>query len=538
MAIDIEYLPRGTTGYRASLVGDNGIEVTIDRAGDESVVRIVPKGEPTQAIVGALERYAGHEYEGRRSRNLQKRRHHQKEAMKWRTAAEDTAVLVGDLTDEVEHGWCSDCMTKVDHRLVRSKTAFRTRQYICVGCGSPTGWCDVPRCHNFADRGGGPGERSRFCSEHNNQIPSFEKLTERIASLEDYVSWQEFERINAKQFSTIASAVVAGAVVIGPLAFVSAPAVGGAIGVQAGLQGAAAVSHGLAVLGGGSLASGGLGMAGGTAVVTAAGTGLGAASGATVAKAYVADDKSFGFERVAGGDETTVIFANGFLSEAQAGWGRWERIVMERYPDAAVFRLTWGAKELKSLTSFATPTASTIGAKGAAAFATQATKRSSAFLGPLGLVFTAAGLAKNPWHVARTRATMTSSVLADAIVRADLRNVVLVGFSLGARVMAAAAESLATRDFDEPRIKSIHLLGGAVSTKRPWHSIENAVEDKIWNYWSKDDKILSAVYRAGEAGSKAIGATGIPARSAKIKNVDVSKSVKTHFDHLKTVKLR
>jgi pimeloyl-ACP methyl ester carboxylesterase len=133
---------------------------------------------------------------------------------------------------------------------------------------------------------------------------------------------------------------------------------------------------------------------------------------------------------------------------------------------------------------------------------------------------------------------MTGTVLADAIVRADLRNVVLVGFSLGARVMAAAAEALATRDFEEPRVKSMHLLGGAVSTKRPWHSIENAVEDKVWNYWSADDKILSAVYRTGEAGSKAIGATGIPARSARIKNVDVSRSVKTHFDYLKHVKLR
>ena len=39
-------------------------------------------------------------------------------------------------------------------------------------------------------------------------------------------------------------------------------------------------------------------MAGGTVVVTAAGVGLGGASGASVANAYVRTDKSFGFEKV------------------------------------------------------------------------------------------------------------------------------------------------------------------------------------------------------------------------------------------------
>ena len=77
----------------------------------------------------------------------------------------------------------------------------------------------------------------------------------------------------------------------------------------------------------GALAAGGYGMAGGTAVVTAAGVGLGGASGASVANAYVRNDKSFGFERVAEGDETTVIFANGFLSEGKSGWGGWQEIV-------------------------------------------------------------------------------------------------------------------------------------------------------------------------------------------------------------------
>ena len=153
-------------------------------------------------------------------------------------------------------------------------------------------------------------------------------------------------------------------------------------------------------------------------------------------------------------------------------------------------------------------------------------------LGPLGAAFAAASLAKNPWHVARTRASMTGAVLADAIVRADLRSVVLVGFSLGARVMAAAAESLATRHEEPPRIESMHLLGAAVGTRRDWHSIEAAVDGRIYNYCSTNDKILRALYRAGEAGTKAIGCEGIPTKSRKVKNVNVSRQVRAHQDHL------
>ena len=61
-----------------------------------------------------------------------------------------------------------------------------------------------------------------------------------------------------------------------PAALVAAPAIGGAVGsLVGGYSGAVASSYGLALLGGGSIASGGLGMAGGTVVVTALGAALG-----------------------------------------------------------------------------------------------------------------------------------------------------------------------------------------------------------------------------------------------------------------------
>lgn len=534
----IDYKPNGTAGYTCQLIDNGSLVVTVHRSEDGAEAEVAPEGLPAQAVVAALERYADHEYERRRSRSPQKQKHHAKEAAKWREAAEEIAALLSDLTGDIEIGWCSDCLAKSGHRLVRSRTKFGTRRYVCTDCGSPTGRCDVPRCRNFADRGGGPSEKSRFCAEHEHEIPSFDKLGDEVASLEAYVPWLEFERFNARRYSTVAAATVAGVAVVGPLAFVAAPAIGGAIGASTGLSGAAATSHGLALLGGGALAAGGYGMAGGTVVVAAAGAGLGGASGASVANAYVRNDKSFGFDKVSYGRATTVIFANGFLSEGTTGWGEWERIIGERYPDATVYRLTWGAKELKSLTSLIGPGAGQLPAKVIAVLAARAAKNPSKLLGPLGAVFTGASLAKNPWHVARTRASMTGAVLADAIVRADLRSVVLVGFSLGGRIMTAAAESLATRNEDAPRIESMHLLGAAVGTRRDWHSIEPAVEGSIKNYYSTNDRILSAVYRAAEAGTKAVGCEGIPTKSRKVRNVDVSKVVRAHRDHLKAVSLR
>ena len=192
----IDYEPNGVSGYTCQLIG-GGAVVTVRGTNGATEIEVASEGLPTQAAVAAVERYTSHEYERRRTRDPEKREHHAKEASKWREAAEDIAPLLGDLTDDTENGWCSDCMTKSDHRIAGSKTKFRTRQYVCTACGSPTGWCDVPRCRNFADRGGGPYEAARFCAEHDHEIPSFEKLGAQVASLDEYVPWLEFERFNA-----------------------------------------------------------------------------------------------------------------------------------------------------------------------------------------------------------------------------------------------------------------------------------------------------------------------------------------------------
>jgi hypothetical protein len=87
-------------------------------------------------------------------------------------------------------------------------------------------------------------------------------------------------KITWKTVAVVGGCAVAGAAI----AFVASPAVGYAVGnTLFSWTGCAATSSGLAALGGGSLASGGFGMAGGTALITSAGTGIGVVAGAASA---------------------------------------------------------------------------------------------------------------------------------------------------------------------------------------------------------------------------------------------------------------
>lgn len=347
----IKYTPSGTVAYECRLTTDmNAWNLTVNsntdngdesHEGDEQLT-----SNPT--LLNLLRAYGTHEWHYRRLRAPEKRKSHQKRAKKYSRQACTLATMVERVTEHTTGGRCSACLTSTHHARV-SGMARPSQTHLCDNCGAPTTRCTVPRCPHFASRGFRKITTPRFCAEHTHEIPSFEKLTQRLTTLDDYASWLEFEKMNASRLTKIASITVAGGAILAPVAFIAAPAIGGAVGTLSGLSGAAATSHGLALLGGGSLAAGGLGMAGGTAVVTALGGGLGAALGATTTAAYVRNDPSFRIERLREGKGTPVVFATGFLTEGQSGWGGWRTLIDGRYPDAPVYRVHWGAKELTAL---------------------------------------------------------------------------------------------------------------------------------------------------------------------------------------------
>ena len=130
----------------------------------------------------------------------------------------------------------------------------------------------------------------QFCLEHRHEIPNFNTMKSKLKEPSDYnKTVYKYNSKNLAKASKITMTFGLGAAVAGPFFYIAAPAIGGAIGSVAGLSGAAATNYGLALLGFGSLAAGGFGMAGGMVVATAAGSALGGAVGAYVGTNYMGD---------------------------------------------------------------------------------------------------------------------------------------------------------------------------------------------------------------------------------------------------------
>ena len=460
-----------------------------------------------------------------------------KRATAHRREAEWIAGLVDHQLDVSLVGWCSECCVRAEHRKV-DLPAGRTPAYLCGQCGSPTLPCADPRCNNMAIRGRGPARAPRFCAEHRHDIPGFEKAASKLESLDAWSSFLTYEKKNLKRGVRIAGIGATTLTGTAGIAWFGAGAVGGAIGsIVGGYSGAAATSYGLALLGGGSIAAGGLGVAGGTVVVTALGGALGGVLGASVANAYLQEDKSFHIERLKDGPGVPVVVCNGFLSESGTGWGEWEAIVTSRYADSPVYRVHWGAKELSDLgilfSKSALKTASKLVIRKAAE---KATRQGAKKLGPLTPLLVASGLAKNPWSVAKNRAEKTGIVVADLLARTNVDSYVLVGHSLGARAMVVAAQTLGSK-VDGPKVREVHLLGAAIGANGDWHTLSEGVEEAVYNYFSTNDRVLKYIYRTVQAGQAAAGCAGFTPETSRVRNIDVSETVSTHSDYHSNVTL-
>lgn len=230
-----------------------------------------------------------------------------------------------------------------------------------------------------------------------------------------------------------------------------------------------------------------------------------------------------------------VVFAAGFLSEGVSKWGDWQRTVGTRFPELAVYQVHWGAKELSDL---AVLVGTSSGKAAVQAMLIQAARRGNKGFGlpGLGWALAAHDVVANPWTVAKTRAGMTGAALAELIARTQDGPYVLMGHSLGARVMVTAAQALGTRP-GPTRIESMHLFGAAVDRKDDWRSLQSAVTGTVRNYWSSNDPVLRWLYRLGEGGKQAAGQQGFGSKLSRIKDRNVNRSVNGHSGYLSAVRL-
>lgn len=287
---------------------------------------------------------------------------------------------------------------------------------------------------------------------------------DKIPTVDDYAQLRVFDKSNLSRGSKYEMTGVFAAGVIGTG---GADGAGGRRGDRhtgRRLRGSCGTSYGLAMLGGGAIA-GGLGMVGGTYVVTAAGAALGTALGASMTNTYVSEDKSFAIEMFRERPGTPVIVTRGFTTEKDPNWRSAVQMVEQRYPDSPTYRLQWGSKELGKLTALV---AKDFGAKLVMAAAGSATTRAGKVaakkLAPVAPAPLASDLLKNPWHTTVVRADRTGVTLAGILARTEVESYILVGHSLGARAMITAAETVGTSK-DTPRIDEMHLLGAAEGKK-------------------------------------------------------------------------
>lgn len=548
MGAELTYRPHGTSHFSVELTTVKGSRLML--RGDTKQVDPAVSGSKAltdnQALRSSAWAFGEMEYQYRRSRSDAIRKHLAKSSSRFRHRALSIALVADNLGTREIVGWCSGCMSLTDHHQANLGVT-KLAVYACKACGTPTTPCAIPNCRNLALRGRLEIPAPRYCAEHRHDIPSFARARMRLDSVDGYRQLLNFEKHNAAKATKLTVGMVGAAVVVGPLAFAAAPLIGGALGASAiggGLTGAAATSHGLALLGGGAIAGGGLGLGGGMAagvvVVSAAGASLGGALGMSVVNAYVRDDRSFAIERIRNGPGVPVLFSSGFLKEQEDGWGHWQTIIDGRYPDSPVYRVRWGATDLNALRAWVSEGGARYAMRKAAVqLGKHASRKAAKGLGAFGFLnvpLVAAGLLKNPWYVAKARADMTGAVLADIISRCPDR-FVLVGHSLGGAVMLSAAQALGTRR-GKPKIESVHLLGAAVSTGGDWNSASRAVSGDIWNYYSSRDQVLAKAFTTAQLGKKAIGGQGMKSSYPNVHDRNVTRRVQTHSDYVRGVQLQ
>ena len=432
--------------------------------------------------------------------------------------------------------YCSWCFEKTTHRLVNqnylTRNVYECLSERCREINKTEEDTDYKKtvqccfCQNMAKTG--KYWDNRLCAEHAGIIASFEKLNMKLDDITDYKKIFERDSFNIQKIATTGLFILGGAVIIGPIAFAAAPAIGGGLGVGLGYSGAVATKVGLATLGGGALTAGGFGMAGGTAVIAATGAMLGGTFGGVVSNSYFGNIKGFDIELIKRGTGPKIIFIDGFITEKTPHPSDWIRSAGAIYPNNPWNYVRWESKRLYDLGSH-------LGGHGANAstmallkiWAGQASKAAAKKVGPIAIALTLAGLMNNPLRIASAKAAQTGVLLADIIARTD-DQYILCGHSLGARVIYYALEALSTKNTSF--IDTAHLLGGAVGNhSKDWGQAAKAVKKTIHNYHSDNDWILATMYKIGTFfASNPIGRNPIVNSDSYIKNHDVTEFVSGH----------
>lgn len=142
-------------------------------------------------------------------------------------------------------------------------------------------------------------------------------------------------------------------------------------------------------------------------------------------------------------------------------------------------------------------------------------------------------LIDNPWNVSLARASAAGLILADSLIDNNLgkRPVTLLGFSLGARVIASCLRELADRGA-HGLVQNVYMFGSPiVASKDEYLKSRSVVSGRFVNGYSSNDWILGYLFRATSGGIMRVAGLapieGIPG----LENFDVTKLVNGHMDY-------
>ncbi len=365
--------------------------------------------------------------------------------------------------------------------------------------------------------------KQELCGVHSGEIPNFDKLGAQLNDIKDYKNIFRKKFINFTRVSNIIGCAMLSAGVVGPMGYFYA------------LANTTWYAHLFAKLTGSYYMS----AATRIAYITATGVSLGASGGAQVSYAYLSDIKDFAIEKIKEGEGTPVIFINGFLTQKDKNLSDWESQLKILYPKNPWYHVRWESKRLLSLT---VPAGKTVVTRHAvikvSSFLIKNVRRVS---GLSLLPFACFEAIQNPWHVAMSKAERTGILLADILARSRNEKFILIGHSLGARVIFYALRALGTKE--QTYVDTVHLLGGAVGSgvgdknKKGWKHCKKAVQNNIHNYLSAKDGTLSKLYRIANLNifrSNPIGISEIKGVNGII-NHDVTEYVSGHRKYKKNI---
>lgn len=153
----------------------------------------------------------------------------------------------------------------------------------------------------------------------------------------------------------------------------------------------------------------------------------------------------------------------------------------------------------------------------------------SALVLPMGLM-KVAGIADNPFSVAKARSDKAGEVLADALISKvqGERPVTLIGYSLGSRVVYSCLQTLAKRHA-YGLVETAILMGSPTPSDTPdWRCMRRVVSGRLVNAYSENDAVLAFLYRTS---SLQYGVAGLqPIENVPgVENLDVSDIISGHL---------